>query len=231
MSKQAERDYADRVEPTHLYQKPFAVARILREFAVALDHLQHCLPAGAAILDLGCGSGWTSIFLAKAGFDVTGLDISDRMIAIARERADQEHAEVAFVVGDMEELELDRHDFDGVLLFDALHHCPRFPDVLRRAHRHLRQDGFLLLLEPSLLHLYSPHARATTRRYGVTELGFSRNHLNHHLRGIGFRHLTQCYDSGNSYRGFAGFVRANLRLWCSYFCCYPQVKQIILAQK
>jgi 2-polyprenyl-3-methyl-5-hydroxy-6-metoxy-1,4-benzoquinol methylase len=231
MTKQAEREYAERVEQGHLFRKPFDNPRVFREFAVVLELFHQRLAGGASVLDLGCGPGWTSLFLARAGFEVVGLDISERMIEIARARAADENTPAAFVVGDMEEFDLDRHDFDAVLLFDALHHCPGYKNVLRRAYEYLRPGGLLLLLEPSWLHRYSPHARAVTRQYGVTELGFSRGHLNRTLRAAGFRSLTQCYDGAPPYRGFLGMLLANVRQWCTYLACFPRVKQIILAEK
>jgi 2-polyprenyl-3-methyl-5-hydroxy-6-metoxy-1,4-benzoquinol methylase len=103
MSKQAERDYPLKVDQRHLFIKPYDDPRVLREFALALDlFLQH-IPAGR-LLDVGCGPGWTSLLLAKAGYDVTGVDISERMIEIAQERSARENTPVDFVVGDMEEL-------------------------------------------------------------------------------------------------------------------------------
>jgi 2-polyprenyl-3-methyl-5-hydroxy-6-metoxy-1,4-benzoquinol methylase len=231
VTKQAERAYAERVDQVHLYRKPFDTPRVLREFALVLDVFRSALPPGGAVLDLGCGSGWTSLFLARAGYEVTGLDISERMIAIARERAQQEQLNTTFITADMEAFELERRDFDGVLLFDSLHHCPDYSRVLRQAGTHLREGGYLLLMEPSWLHRYSPHARATERRYGVTELGFTRHQLHRELRRAGFRRPLPFHDAGQGYRGLAGFLLANLRLWCDFWCCFPQMKQVVLAQK
>ena len=87
MTKQAEKDYPLRVDPFLLYQKPYYDATALREFGLALRVLQQWVPPGGSVLDLGCGPGWSSLFLARAGFDVVGVDISERMIEIARERA------------------------------------------------------------------------------------------------------------------------------------------------
>lgn len=231
MTKQAEREYPLKVDQAHLYTKPFDDARMLREFAMVLDLFQRSLPGGGSILDLGCGPGWTSLLLARAGFDVHGLDISERMVEIARERAGGDGLSATFTVADMEQFALDKRDFDGALLFDALHHCPAYPEVLRRAWEHLKPGGCLLLLEPSWLHLYSPHARQATQTYGVTELGFTRLRLDRCLRRAGFRQVRSYYDGGPAYRGLTGFLLANVRLWCSYLCCFPRVKQIILARK
>jgi SAM-dependent methyltransferase len=231
MTKQAERDYPLKVDQRHLYRKPFDDPRMLREFGLVLDILTRHVPAGGSVLDLGCGPGWTSLFLARAGWDVVGVDISERMIEIARERADRERTAASFVVADMEEMELERRDFDGVLIFDALHHCPGYAHVLRRACEHLRPGGHLLLLEPSWLHLYSRHAQEATRMFGVTELGFTRRGLRRDLYRAGFSRVYQFHDSGPVYRGVLGFLLANFRLWCSYLSSFPRFKHIVLASK
>jgi SAM-dependent methyltransferase len=231
MTKQAEKDYPLRVDPFLLYQKPYYDPAAMREFGVALRVLQQWIPAGGSLLDLGCGPGWSSLFLARAGWHVTGVDISERMIEIARERAAQEQVAVDFAIADLEELSLAKRDFDGVLIFDALHHCPKYDQVVTRACEHLKPGGYLLVMEPSWLHLVSPHAKEATRVYGVTELGFTRFGLRRTLRQAGFRRTWFYHDSGPVYRGLGGFLLANVRLWCSYLFCFPRIKQIALAQK
>jgi SAM-dependent methyltransferase len=57
-------------------------------------------PPGQA-LDLGCGTGTSSLALAKAGWQVTGIDFAPRAIAIARQRARRENLPVDFRVGDV----------------------------------------------------------------------------------------------------------------------------------
>jgi SAM-dependent methyltransferase len=231
MSKQAEKDYPTKVDPNLLYHKPYYDPAALREFGLAVRVLQQWLPPGGTILDLGCGPGWSSLFLARAGWSVTGVDISERMIEIARARAAQENVSVTFEVADLEELDLGRRDFDGALIFDALHHCPRYDLVLAQACSHLKPGGTLLVMEPSWLHLVSPRARRMARLFDVTELGFTRFGLWRTLRRAGFRRTSWYHDTGPVYRGLGGFLLANFRLWCSYLCCFPHIKQIVLAQK
>jgi SAM-dependent methyltransferase len=230
MSKQAEREYPLKVDCEHLYRKPFIFPREMREFALALDLLQGLMPRGS-VLDLGCGSGWTSLFLARAGYDVVGVDIAERMIEIARDRARSEESTAEFVVQDIEQLDLDKRDFHAVLLFDALHHCPGYREVLSRALQHLRTGGHLVIMEPSWLHHFSPAARAFSRQYGVTELGFTRWGLGRALQRAGFRRLTHYYDSGHAFRGLGGLVWTGIQITLCYLVGYPQNKQIIVAQK
>jgi SAM-dependent methyltransferase len=230
MTKQAEREYALKVDQRHLFDKPFNDPRVFREFAVALELFRERL-TGGSILDMGCGPGWTSLLLARAGYDVLGVDISERMIEIARERSARENVRAEFLVGDMEECNLDRRDFDGVLYFDCLHHCPGYATALRRSFDHLRPGGCVLLFETTWLHRYSAHARQVTRSYGVTELGFTRRQLRRALADAGFTDITFSHDPGPSYKGVLGFLKAGLRLWCDFFFCFPQAKNIVTARK
>ena len=87
-------------------------------FAPVRDRLIACVPEGAdeAVLDIGCGTGATSLALAERmgdGGHVTGLDISEPMIARARERAEG-RANLTFLADDAA-----THDF-GDARFDRL---------------------------------------------------------------------------------------------------------------
>jgi SAM-dependent methyltransferase len=60
--------------------------------------------AGRRALDLGCGRGRDAIYLAKKGWGVTAVDLEERALEKARERAAQAGAEVHWVVGDVTKL-------------------------------------------------------------------------------------------------------------------------------
>jgi ubiquinone/menaquinone biosynthesis C-methylase UbiE len=62
------------------------------------------LPPGARVLDVACGSGRHALALARRGFDVTGLDVSEEAITFARSAADAEGLAVDFHVADMQRL-------------------------------------------------------------------------------------------------------------------------------
>jgi SAM-dependent methyltransferase len=61
------------------------------------------LPVGRRVLDMACGRGRHSIQLAKAGYEVTGVDLSPRAIDIARKKAASLSPAIDFRVGDMRE--------------------------------------------------------------------------------------------------------------------------------
>jgi SAM-dependent methyltransferase len=72
------------------------------------------LPPGCSVLDVGCGTGRHSVELARRGRTVTGLDISEGMLAQARTRADAAGVTVEWVHADATDFDLGRH-FDAVV--------------------------------------------------------------------------------------------------------------------
>jgi SAM-dependent methyltransferase len=69
---------------------------------------------GEEWLDVGCGPGGVAMRAARAGADVTGVDLSDVMIETARRRADEEGLQIAYDVGDAEQLPYGDGSFDVV---------------------------------------------------------------------------------------------------------------------
>ena len=78
-------------------------------------------------VDLGCGSGNSTIYLAKKGFEVTGVDISLTAIRIAKENAKRRGVECSFIVGDvLGDLKEVNGTFDFAYDWELLHHI--FPE-------------------------------------------------------------------------------------------------------
>lgn len=107
------------------------------------------LPAGAKVLDAGCGSGTNSIWLARHGFTVTGVDFSEFALGKAQEQAQREETgdRVGFRFGDLTRLELEDASFDAVFCIGVLMHIPRVEAALAELVRVVRPGGALVIAE------------------------------------------------------------------------------------
>ncbi len=109
---------------------------------VELDEFMSLIKPGGHVLDVGCGTSIVARALVDGGFQVTGIDISQKMIDIAKHRI----PEVDFKVGDMTALEFDNETFDGIASTYAVFHIPRTKhfSLFLDFHRILKKGGALL---------------------------------------------------------------------------------------
>jgi ubiquinone/menaquinone biosynthesis C-methylase UbiE len=129
------------------------------------------LPTGRA-LDAACGTGRYAAFLAELGHQVTGVDISPGMLALARAKV----PDGDFRIGDLAQLPLPENDVDLLVCALALTHVPDVAPVLAEFARVLRPGGNLVLCDsrlryPLVMRLpdgsygYLPHYRRVTSEY------------------------------------------------------------------
>jgi SAM-dependent methyltransferase len=135
--------------------------RIIR---AELDRLP--LPAGASVLDAGCGSGRTLEELSPYG-DVYGIELDPGAADVARARG---RGEVQ--IGRLEELPWDDGRFDLITCLDVIEHTPDDGVTLRELRRVCRPGGFLLVTVPAYQGLWSTHdvANHHYRRYSRSRL-------------------------------------------------------------
>lgn len=76
------------------------------------------------VLDLGCGSGWLSVYLAREGFSVTGVDVSQQAINLGKMWSDEENLAIDFVVEDLAQLTFADQQFDAVVANSIFEHFP-----------------------------------------------------------------------------------------------------------
>jgi SAM-dependent methyltransferase len=120
-------------------------------------------PAGARVLEVGCGPGHLSIRLARHGFALTGLDLGPAMITRARANADRpgnrDQRRPSFLVGDVAALAFPNRSFDLVVSTLSMHHWADPAAGLAEIGRVLRPGGRALIwdLRPgSGPHLFGP---------------------------------------------------------------------------
>jgi demethylmenaquinone methyltransferase/2-methoxy-6-polyprenyl-1,4-benzoquinol methylase len=103
-------------------------------------------PAGAAVLDLATGTGDIAFAFASRGAQVVGLDITARMIELARIKAPS-GAPAAFLVGDMLALPFPASSFDIVTTGYGLRNVPDLPRAIDEIVRVLKPGGQALSLD------------------------------------------------------------------------------------
>ena len=121
------------------HAKEYAALTVKADMSPAYDRFLAYLPAGAAILDAGCGSGRDSLCFMKKGYAVTMLDASEGMCNCAEELTGQK----ALCMGFHEIEFADR--FDGIWACASLLHVSEkeLENVLAIFHRALKRDGVL----------------------------------------------------------------------------------------
>jgi SAM-dependent methyltransferase len=201
--REAHRRYVERVGKEGelwLRTKPFSAPpgrelwECLRTFAHIVERLG--LEHRAQVLDVGCGPGWLSEFLARCGYWVTGVDVSEDMVRIARERI----AAIEEPIGErnqalaefhaMPALELPwRSRFDAAILYDAMHHFDDEVETLRVIRHTLAPGGHIFIHEgvrPAEGSEGEQQLIAEMEEYGTLESPFDPEYLVAVLGEAGF---------------------------------------------
>src|SRR6266516_7087120 len=205
------RDYVESLpegERLWLRTKPFSappnfeLATCLRTFAHVVEQLG--LGVRAQILDVGCGPGWMSEFLARCGYWVTGIDISEDMVEIARSRV----AAIPGQVGEGVEPFAEFHAmpvrempwterFDAAVLYDTMHHFDDELETLRVIFRTLVPGGTIYIREGARPAPGSESEQALIeemRRHETLESPFDPRYLLEVVREAGFEDVRRLLE-------------------------------------
>lgn len=188
MAKQGERDYFKKIGKYGIaftLHKPFSdpnnVGGLLHDIAAVMSLLP---PPPARIIDLGCGSGWTSSFYARAGYEVVGVDIAPDAIRAAKKHF-KDTPNLSFISKDYDEIKYSKA-FDAAIFFDSLHHAESEVAALSAAYRALKPGGLLVACEPGIGHSKSPSSIEAVKKYGVNEKDMPPKLLKKFLRQADF---------------------------------------------
>lgn len=172
MPKVGEINYLNLLGPAgieHAFNKPFSdqeCSRYLMDLGAIIGLLP---PPPARILDCGVGTGWTSVFLAKRGYEVVGQDIAQDMIDLAMKNKERyQVSNLSFVVSDYENLNF-QSEFDGAVFYDSLHHAEDERTAIKSICRALKPNGVCVTMEPGETHSQQPNSIEAMRLFGVTE--------------------------------------------------------------
>lgn len=114
------------------------------KFNNELEKFANLLPVSGNVLDAGCGVGIpVSKFLVRRGFKVTGIDISKKMIDLAKQNV----PEATFYQKNILTLDLPGNSFDGIICVYTLWHIPRAEHsfIISNFHRMIKEKGLLVI--------------------------------------------------------------------------------------
>lgn len=133
------------------FRDPYYIKLYLgNEINLLLDMLKKYSHHTSSLLDVGCGPGYLSLEIARAGYHVTGIDISEKAIDIAKKTLESNPFKDGF--GSLEYRVSSFGDFEGifdVILFrGSIHHMNNPESSIAKAIDLLKPGGLLLCIEP-----------------------------------------------------------------------------------
>lgn len=152
------RDHYDRTSPyyrelwgEHLHHGYWVSGEETKEQAQIqlVEHLAHAaaLLPGCRVLDVGCGLGASSIYLAKEyGAEATGITISPVQVEMAKAAATESGVKAQFILMDAEELRFDQA-FDVLWSIESISHYPQKQKFFASAAQCLESGGTLALTD------------------------------------------------------------------------------------
>ncbi|MET0595113.1 MAG: class I SAM-dependent methyltransferase [Polyangiaceae bacterium] len=138
----------------------------------------------ARVLELGCGAGCVSSDLARAGYDVIGIDGHRSLLAVACTRAPQ----ARFFCHDLRRglPDLERGSFDVVALFDVIEHLDDPLRALSDAASLAKPGGYVVGTVPALMSLWS-----SIDEHAGHKIRYSQQTLAETLAGVRGAHVTE----------------------------------------
>ena len=131
-----------------------------------IDRAFALIPPGASVLDAPCGGGRVALHLAERGFRVAAADLSDAMIAIAKETMRQHKITCSVEKQDVEGFSYSDRSFDAIVCFRLFHHFPNSVIRERVVKELCRVSGHFVVLS-----YFSPLSVTSVKRSIAKALG------------------------------------------------------------
>ena len=169
------------------WETPAGRIRWARRVKMLTNHLRE----GQKVLELGCGTGFFTQSLANTKAEVTAIDISPDLLAVAR--AEIPANNVTFEVQNAYALSYGGETFDSVVGSSVLHHL-EVDAALKEIWRVLKPGGLVFFTEPNMMNpqiAVQKNVPAIKKRLGDSpdETAFFRWPLQRRLARAGFREI------------------------------------------
>ena len=138
-----------------------------------LPTLLSLLPSSLSVVDLGCGNGDTLLALAPHIDTLVGIDRSQSMLSLAKERC-VDHPHIILKEGVLESLPAENEQFDVALCILVLPHVPDIHTALGEIARVLKPNGRLIILD-----MKTHKKQEFKKQMGHKHLGFSKEDFAH----------------------------------------------------
>jgi len=116
----------------------------LHRYIVAAQYIS----PGSKVLDIACGSGFGSLFLAEKGFTVIGGDISSETVELCNKAFSHPH--LKFEVIDGTAINYGDQYFDAVVSFETIEHTTGYMKVLQEFRRITKRNGIIIVSTPNI---------------------------------------------------------------------------------
>jgi ubiquinone/menaquinone biosynthesis C-methylase UbiE len=171
------KEYAETFSGEH--EKKPKDQEILKRFSIEIGDRR-------PVWDFGCGPGETAKYLKKLGIEISGLDLSEKILKQARTI----HPEINFKKGNILELEFDDDSIGGVVAFYAIVHFTekQVEIAFREVFRVLQQDGLFLLtyhIGEETIHI----EEFLNKKTDIDFMFFNTDFIYSCLRKIGFKKI------------------------------------------
>ena len=127
---------------------------------------EHGVSGGRDLLDIACGTGAQAAYL-QSSFNVTGIDLNDEMLKIAREKVKS----AVFIKADMCGFDLTKK-FDVIVnLYGSIGHADTYSQLcsaIACVHKHLKQGGVFILTPWSTKETHQPGLVTRSRTFGLS---------------------------------------------------------------
>lgn len=136
------------------FNQPEQISHYTSEFfegpTVAERYLLNSLPESSSVLDVGCGAGRISVYMAERGYRVIGIDVSEGLLSIAREFSMKKSQHIHFFLSEGIKLPYQDEEFDIVIGFKILCYIPTRElrnEKLKEFYRVLRVGGTCIITQ------------------------------------------------------------------------------------